>query len=209
MLRILLPLLCVLGLLAGPASAQIYSSTDADGNRVFSDQPGPGASQVELPPTNVIPRTPTTSYSSGRSSNDDVRSGNDAPYQQLSITSPAHDSSLRSNEGTLSLTVVTDPPLGGSHLLRLSIDGVLSQTGVPGTGSATHQLTAHNIDRGTHEVAAVVVDARGTELQRSPSITLHLQRTSVNQPARGGTNQAPLAPTAHRAPNVPRPGSGG
>ena len=209
MLRILLPLLCVLGLLAGPASAQIYSTTDADGNRVFSDQPGPGASQVELPPTNVIPRTPTASSPRDTSGTGDSRSGNEVVYQQLSITSPAHDSSLRSNEGDLTLTVVTDPPLSGSHLLRLSIDGVLSQTGVPGTGSATHQLTAHNIDRGSHEVAAVVVDARGTELQRSPSITLHLQRTSLNQPARGGANQAPRAPSAPRAPNVPRPGSGG
>ena len=78
-----------------------------------------------------------------------------------------------------------------------------------GTGAATHQLTAHNIDRGTHQLAAVVVDARGGELQRSPSITVHLQRTSLNQPARGGANQAPRAPAAPRAPNVPRPGSGG
>lgn len=209
MLRLLLPLLCALGLLAGPASAQIYSTTDAEGNRVFSDQPGPGASKVELPPTNAIPRTPTTSYSGEASDNDDSRSGNEVVYQQLSITSPAHDSSLRSNEGDLTLTVVTDPPLSGNHLLKLSIDGVLSQTGVPGTGAATHQLTAHNIDRGTHELAAVVVDARGAELQRSPSITVHLQRTSLNQPARGGANQAPRAPAAPRAPNVPRPGSGG
>ncbi len=209
MLRILLPLLCVLGLFAGPAGAQIYSTTDAEGNRVFSDQPGPGASKVELPPTNVIPRTPTAASTRDTSDNDNAPSGNDVVYQQLSITSPAHDSSLRSNEGDLTLTVVTDPPLSGSHLLRLSIDGVLSQTGVPGTGSATHQLTAHNIDRGTHEVAAVVVDARGAELQRSPSITIHLQRTSLNQPSRGGANQAPRAPSAPRAPNVPRPGSGG
>ena len=209
MLRILLPLLCALGLLAGPAVAQIYSTTDAEGNRVFTDQPGPGASKVELPPTNVIPRTPTTSYSRDASDEDDNRSGNEVFYQQLSITNPAHDSSLRSNEGDLTLTVVTDPPLSGNHLLKISIDGVLSQTGVPGTGAATHQLTAHNIDRGTHELAAVVVDARGGELQRSPSITVHLQRTSLNQPARGGANQAPRAPAAPRAPNVPRPGSGG
>ena len=208
MLRLLLPLLCALGLFAGSAGAQIYSTVDADGNRVFSDQPGPGASKVELAPTNVIPRTPTASSASS-SSNNNASSGNDVVYQQLSITSPAHDSSLRSNEGNLTLTVATDPPLSGGHLLKLSIDGVLSQTGVPGTGSATHQLTAHNIDRGTHEVAAVVVDARGAELQRSPSITVHLQRTSVNQPARSGANQAPRAPAAPRAPNVPRPGSGG
>ena len=69
-------------------------------------------------------------------------------------------------------------------------------------------MTVQNIDRGSHEVAAVVVDARGQEVQRTAPITVHLQRTSLNQPARGGANQAPRAPAAPRAPNVPRPGSG-
>ncbi|MFA5679031.1 MAG: DUF4124 domain-containing protein [Pseudomonas sp.] len=208
MLRLLLPLLCALGLFIGPASAQIYSWTDAEGHRVYSDQPRDGASPVELKPTNVVPPTPTprTSERNQNSNNQPVSGG---VYQELSITSPAHDSAIRSNEGDLTLTVQTDPPLSGSHLLKLSIDGVLSQTGMPGTGAAVHQLIAHNIDRGSHEIAAVVVDARGTELQRSPSITVHLQRTSLNQPSRGGANQAPRAPAAPRAPNVPRPGSGG
>lgn len=204
MFRLLLPLLCALGLSINSATAQIYSWTDAEGNRVYSDQPHSGATTVELAPTNVIPRTPTAS-----ALHDDTNHNSqpaEAVYQQLTISSPEHDSSIRSNEGDLTLTVITDPPLSGSHLLKISIDGVLSQTGVPGTGAATHQLTLHNVDRGSHELSAVVVDARGTEVQRSPSITLHLQRTSLNQPARGGTNQAPRAPAAPRAPNVPRPG---
>src|SRR5690606_41467170 len=90
----------------------------------------------------------------------------------------------------------------------VSIDGQLSQTGVPGSGAEVHQLTGHNIDRGSHEVAAVVVDARGQEVQRTAPITAHLQRTSLTQRARGRANQAPRAPAAPRAPNVPPPGSG-
>ena len=208
MLRFLLPLCCALGLLAGPVAAQIYSWTDAEGNRVYSDQPRPGASTVELKPTNVVEPTSSSSAVQSRdNSRDQPRSG--SVYQQLSITDPANDSAIRSNEGDLTLTVVTEPPLSGSHLLKLSIGGVLSQTGMPGTGPAVHQLTAHNIDRGSHEIAAVVVDAKGAEIQRSAPITVHLQRTSLNQPARGGANQAPRAPSAPRAPNVPRPGSGG
>ena len=208
MFRFLLPALCALGLLAGPASAQIHSWTDAEGNRVYSDQPRSGASTVELTPTNVVEPPPTANASRREQDSSQQPSASNS-YQQLSITNPAHDSSIRSNEGELTLTVVTDPPLSGSHLLRISIDGTLSQTGVPGSGAATHQLTIHNVDRGSHELSAVGVDARGEELQRSPPITVHLQRTSLNQPARGGANQAPRAPAAPRAPNVPRPGSGG
>lgn len=207
MFRLLLPLFCALGLLASPVAAQIYSWTDAEGNRVYSDQPRSGATTVELAPTNVIPRTPTAAPPHDDASRSSQSSS--AAYQQLLITNPEHDSSIRSNEGTLTLTVVTEPPLSGSHLLKISLDGVLNQTGVPGTGAAMHQLTMHNVDRGSHELSAVVVDARGEELQRSPPITVHLQRTSLNQPARGGANQAPRAPAAPRAPNVPRPGSGG
>lgn len=207
MLRLTLPLLCLLAMLAGPATAQIYSWTDAEGNRVYSDQPRPGATAVELKPTNVVPPAPTAD--SSRSVQDNHRPAAGKAYQQLAITSPAHDSAIRSNEGDLTLTVITDPPLSGSHLLKVALDGVVSQTGVPGTGAATYQLTLNNIDRGSHEVAAVVVDARGGEIQRSPPITVHLQRTSLNQPARSGANQAPHAPAAPRAPNVPRPGSGG
>lgn|SRR5690554_1937568 len=208
MLRLLLPLCCALGLFIGPVAAQIYSWTDAEGNRVYSDQPHAGASTIELPPTNVVqPPPPSTASRSEQPPPDPSDTGR--PYQQLAITQPAHDSALRSNEGDLTLTVVTDPPLSGSHLLKVSLDGELSQSGTPGNGAATHQLRVHNIDRGSHQIAAVVVDARGMEIQRSPSITVHLQRTSLNQPARGGANQAPRAPAAPRAPNVPSPGSGG
>ena len=205
MLRLLLSLFCILGIYSGLATAQIYSWTDADGKRVYSDQPRPGADQVELKPTNVVQPPPMTSRNTS-SQKPEASPHAEAPYQQLAITSPADDSAIRSNEGTLNVTVTTDPPLSGSHLLKLAIDGELSQSGVPGTGAAVHQITAHNVDRGSHNIAAVVVDARGTEVQRSPSVTLHLQRTSINQPGRQGANQAAHAPAAPPAPNIPRPG---
>ncbi|WP_185268061.1 DUF4124 domain-containing protein [Halopseudomonas xiamenensis] len=207
MFRLPLPALCALLLLASPAGAQIYTWTDAQGNRVYSDHPRPGAETVELGTTNVVAPVPATTTRSAPDNTE--RPARESFYRQLSITNPAHDSAIRSNEGDLTLTIATDPPLSGSHLLKVSIDGAVNPTGVPGNGAAVQQLTVHNIDRGSHEIAVVVVNARGEELQRSPPITVHLQRTSLNQPGRGGANQAPQAPAAPRAPNVPRPGSGG
>lgn len=208
MIRLPLPgALCALLLLTSPAGAQIYSWTDAEGNPVYSDQPRPGASPVELGPTNVIEPAPSATPSRSRLPPDPSHQTNF--YRELSISSPAHDSNIRSNEGELILVVQTDPPLSSSHLLRVSVDDALSDVGVPGNGAAVHQLTVRNIDRGTHQIAVAVVNARGEELQRSTPVTVHLQRTSLNQPGRGGANQAPRAPTAPRAPNVPRPGTGG
>lgn len=209
MIRLPLPgTLCALLLLTSPASAQIYSWTDAQGNRIYSDQPRPGANAVELGPTNVIESPPVATPARSNGPQNDT-SPNANFYRELNISSPAHDSNIRSNEGDLTLAVQTDPPLSGSHLLRVSIDGTLSGAGVPGNGAAVQQLTVRNIDRGSHQIAVAVVNARGEELQRSSPITVHLQRTSLNQPGRGGANQAPRAPAAPRAPNVPGPGTGG
>jgi hypothetical protein len=36
-----------------PAHAQVYQSTDADGNVLFSDQPTPASEAVKIPETNV------------------------------------------------------------------------------------------------------------------------------------------------------------
>ena len=36
-----------------PAHAQVYESTDADGNVLFSDQPTPESKEVKVPETNV------------------------------------------------------------------------------------------------------------------------------------------------------------
>lgn len=36
-----------------PAHAQVYQSTDADGNVLFSDQPTPASEEVKIPETNV------------------------------------------------------------------------------------------------------------------------------------------------------------
>jgi hypothetical protein len=44
---------CFCLLLAAPLSAQIYQSKDADGNPVFSDNPSPGAAEVDLNRPNV------------------------------------------------------------------------------------------------------------------------------------------------------------
>src|SRR5690606_39616731 len=106
--RVFRPGVCVCVLLAGPAAAQNDAWTVADGNRVYSDQPRPGASTIELNPTNVVEPTPAPPVSSRGNTQGDRPSG--PVYQRLMITNPAHDTALRSNEGDLTLTVVTEPP---------------------------------------------------------------------------------------------------
>ncbi|HDZ56849.1 MAG TPA: DUF4124 domain-containing protein [Pseudomonas xinjiangensis] len=202
-----LGLCALLALASSPLWGQVYTWKDAQGNRVYSDQPHPDAESVELEPVNTIEPPPPSVMRAQRESeaSDAGQAQSQDIYQRLAITAPDNDQAIRANDGNVTLTVAVEPALGRNHLLRAEIDGEASSSAVPGSGQNVVKLTLGNIDRGTHSVSAVVVNAQGDTVQRSSPIKLHVQRTSLNQPARGGANQAPQAPAAPRAPNVPAP----
>lgn len=187
-----------------PALAQIYTWKDANGNTIYSDQPHPDAKIIDLPATNTVqPPAPRSAAHSNDASRAGTASGQtaDGQYRVLEIASPADDEAIRNNEGTLSLTVNTEPPLSSGHLMRVLMDGELREEALAGNGQPSQRLNLSDIDRGSHTLTAVIYDARGNLVQSSPAITVHLQRTSVNQPGRSGANQAPR-------PGNPNPGGG-
>ncbi len=208
---IALSLLLISGLSVSAAASDVYTWTDEQGNRIYSDQPNPKSTKVEVGPTNSIePPKPIPAFSEpDNSSNSNASSNstaNSAGYRSLSITSPADDTAVRANDGNLTLTVSIDPPLRQGSLLRAQVDGTLNQQAIPGSGQPTATLTLPNLDRGSHEVSAVIMDTKGQVLLSSEPVTIHVQRTSLNQPGRvGNPNQAPTAPAAPSAPNVPKP----
>lgn len=199
------------GVCATAGASEIYTWTDAQGNRIYSDQPNPNSTKVEVGPTNSIePPKPIPAFSESNNSNSNVSSSNNpsnsAGYRSLKITSPTNDTAVRANDGNITLTVTIDPPLRQGSLLRAQVDGNLNEQAIPGSGQPQATLTLPNLDRGTHEVSAVIMDTKGQVLLSSEPVTLHVQRTSLNQPGRvGNPNQAPTAPAAPTAPNVPRP----
>lgn len=210
-----LALLAAIALFALPAHSEVYTWTDAEGNRHYSDQqPADGQGKaVEIPKVNTIePPPPKLPNLQGASEREDQR-GSSAPaaatYRRLAITEPGANTPVRANDGSVTVTIETDPPLSSNHLLQLEMDGETTDASTPGIGQSVYQLTLTNVDRGSHAIAAAVINARGEVLQRSQPVVLHVQRTSLNQPGRGGANMAPTAPAAPRAPNVPPPSQAG
>lgn len=192
--KIIMPILfgTAFALLSTLATAQIYTWKDAEGNTIFSDQPHPDAQAIDLPPTNVVQPTRQPAYqSNGYGQPEDGDTAEQASYTSLSIVSPADDESIRSNEGLLNLQVQIEPAMDAGHLLRAELDGQLVGPALPANGQTSATLSINNVDRGTHSLSAVVVNARGEVVQRSSSITVHLQRTSINQPGRQPTAPAP------------------
>lgn len=155
-------------------SAQIYRTTDEQGNVVFTDKPPAGAStteRVELPPTNTTPAPalrPTPEPESGEPDKD-------TPAYSVVITSPADETSFPMGPGNFSVSAKAQPSPGKDEALQLYIDGI--PWGDPQQG-ASWALT--NVFRGEHKLTVAIVDAKGEQLVSSAPIRVFVHRPSIN-----------------------------
>lgn len=168
-------LLCLLLLIGLPASAQVYTYLDADGNRVFTDKPrSANAQPVELAPTNSasLPAVPAATPPA-------LPPALMPAYQLLRITLPEPDATIRNNEGNLLVTLESDPGLLEGHSYRLLLDGEMH-----GAPARSPVFTLDNLDRGSHQLAAEIIDAEGRIVERTPSQPFHLKRTTLTDKRR-------------------------
>ncbi len=179
------------------APAEVYRSVDAQGNVVYSDQPGQGGKKVDLPeistyePKPVPPGTLDTNAAANQAKAN--------PATQLSFVQPGADETIFDNQGNVAVALRVEPPLQPTQRLALQVDdGAAVETNQP-----TYQFTG--LDRGTHTVHAWVVGADGQTGSPKAAVTFHLRQASTlfRNPAPAGSTiqRAPRAPTA---PNVPK-----
>jgi len=169
------PLLaCLLLALSLPAAAQIYSYTDANGNRVFTNEPpqGSNAEVVQLPPTNTVAPQPSSNSSNAAPSPNAM----DAPFSVLQLSNLPTDEAMRANNGTFSVGVTTMPDLAASQQLQLVLDG--QPYGAP---SSNPPLQLSNIERGDHTLAVQVLSG-GRVVQQSDAVTFTVQRVALGTP---------------------------
>ncbi|WP_131108211.1 DUF4124 domain-containing protein [Pseudomonas sp. Sample_10] len=160
-------------LLALPASAQVFTYIDAQGNRVFTDQPRPGnAKRVPLATSN---RMAVPDSAPERS----AKKPEQKPlfhYDLLRILVPEPDATVRSTAGEIIVSITSEPGLQKGHRYRLLLDG--QPTAEPGI-SPVFPLT--NIDRGTHQLSVEVLDEHGRTVERTANQPFHMQRMSLAQ----------------------------
>lgn len=175
-------------LFAAPAFAAIYRWTDSQGNVHFSDKPHPGAKRVKhLPPLETYSPPglpPVTSNGTDSASNGQ---GSTAPrdhYRNLRLLRPQPKETFRSAERKVVVQVKAAPPpdLKAGDRLVYYLDG--DRVAGP-TASTT--VVLHNIDRGTHAVAAAIVNRDGNELIRSVPVTFYMKPPIIkrNRPSLG------------------------
>ncbi|WP_437879585.1 DUF4124 domain-containing protein [Pseudomonas sp. LRF_L74] len=169
--------------LACSVQAGVYTYIDADGNRVFTDQPPSGnAKRLEMAPSNAMPPPGPSPYSTP-----------DTPqppaiqiqvYQLLRILIPEPDATLRIDDGKLIVTLISEPSLLPEHRYRLLLDGTPVNE-----GSRSPVFPLENVERGTHQLSAEIIDANGRIIERTPSQPFHIRQTTLSDKRRNNPCQ--------------------
>ncbi len=172
-----LVLLGSLLLLGHTAQAEMYKWVDEDGNVSYSDQPQhKDARKLEPFGDNTIPATPTPPKAQPTPA---VPDKPETSYSLLQITSPEDDQAIQNNPGNISVSLTIQPALNVSqgHSISLLLDHQLVSENI-----TTDQATLQNVDRGTHQLSAVIKNKQGKTLKQSDTITFHLHRHSILHP---------------------------
>lgn len=174
---LLLVALAVPATLVPVMAAEVWRWTDESGVIRYSDTPVPGAERIMLdappppaggavqysPPAQPPPPPPPEISS----------------YAECVVLAPGNDQTFNAvNTVTVSLQIT--PGLKPDHGVQVIFDGN------PYAAWPARMLTfkIENVERGTHTLAAQVVDARKKVLCNGPSITFHVRQPSVLNPNR-------------------------
>lgn len=181
------------------AGQQIFKTTDADGNVVFTDVP-PRAEQpaekVDLPAPNTFTGEREVAVGSAATGDQWIVDPDAAdaegelplaPYNSLVISDPGNESNIRENTGTFSVMASLEPPLHPGHSLRLLLDDA------PAASAGKEAIfSLSNVDRGSHTLQAEVLDNNGAVVFAGNPSVFHLQRyskiTAPNRPVPAPTN---------------------
>jgi len=170
--------LLLLALLLTPLAtmAQIYRTTDEQGNVVFTDTPPPegaGREEVEIQQINTTP-PPEPRPDLAPSEKEPEEDSGKVEYG-VAITAPANETTIPMGPGNFSVSAVVRPSLGVNHRLQLLMDG--APWGEPQT-AASWDLT--NVFRGAHDVTIAVMDSEGDHLMVSEPVRVYVLRPSIN-----------------------------
>lgn len=163
-------------LLSNNGWAQIYSYTDASGQQVFTDRP-PAAQQgqpVELSPTNRMPAGQRLIKLQPPAAVQQQLAPPPPLYQALHLLNPQPEATLRNSNRTISIAVSSEPDLLPGHSYQALLDGAIH-----GAPSRSTYWQINDIDRGSHQLQIVLLDADGTRLLQTDAITIHLHQTSL------------------------------
>jgi len=153
-----------------PAETKVYHWVDVDGKNHFADTAPPGTAEIIVENKNLI----AVPQQQPQQIPTPIEVEKEMIKYQAEITSPQDDMAIRSNNGTLEVHVKTTPEKESSQRLQFFLDG--QALGEP---QISPTIRALNIDRGTHQIQAKLLDEASNILATTQVVTIHLLRVSV------------------------------
>ncbi len=154
-------------------AAEIYRHVDEHGNVEYSDQPAAGAKKVEVNPVNIdASPKPQPAASSNEAATEA------ASYTELTISAPKHNTTLR-NISEVTVTASLSPGLDKQHRIRFLDNGT-----VIAPPSRTLSVLVSDLERGTHQLQAEVIDDNDQVIIASEPVAVHVHQPSTLNPSR-------------------------
>lgn len=171
-MRVWLLIACLIAL---PVPAEVFTYVDAQGNRVFTDQPGTdNAKRVPLATSNRMSANPTGAAPMTAPKKTEAKAL--FHYDMLRVLVPEPDATIRSSAGEIIVSVTSEPGLQRGHRYRLLLDG--QPTAEPGPSPV---FALSNIDRGSHNLSVEILDEQGRIVERTANQPFHMLRISLAQ----------------------------
>lgn len=152
--------------------ADVYKHTGKDGSASFSDTPSSGAKKIVVPPvmTYTPPKIEEQKEEAAQAIGEEADNTR-IPYQQLLITYPENNGTVRSNQGELKVAYTIAPSLQLGDKVELMLDG-----------ERREGMNVGGLHRGEHTVQVQVVNEAGKIQKSSSPVVFHLHHHS--QPLR-------------------------
>lgn len=158
--------------LATSATAGVYKRVNPDGSIEFTDKPEEiGEKPIVVPPPSSYspPPAPKPAPPAAASKTAVVS------YESLTITSPPNDTTIRDNEGKITITAGSKPGLQKGHRYKLLMDGKEAGKG------PNNSFEVKNVDRGSHSFTVQIIDENARVIVQSEPVTVHLHRASARR----------------------------
>ncbi len=164
-----------------PAKGTTYTGVGKSGERVFSDQPIPGGTKIEVQPAQTYKSQPAPRTSlAPRSAEPPFR------YTACNIGSPANDTALVNPEVVV-VTAQIEPSLRSGDQVSITMDGKQ-------ISSANSTVRIRQPERGTHSLAVTIRDAAGAVICTSAPAVFHVRQPVVNQANRNANKTTTRRP---------------
>lgn len=162
-----------------PASelfGQVYKVVDEDGNVTYTDEPPePGAEPMELPEISIIETesAPSSVTPTGQNNVNDIKTPRELrrQYSDFRILEPSPEQTYWGTENTVVVSWGADVAYEEGMSVSVVVNGKSYDSEPSGNLSVT-------LDRGEHQVYAILKDQRGRRIVTSDVVTFYVKQAS-------------------------------